>query len=91
MLEQIDISRMVDIDILMQIWKNRVKQIDFELKWLSRVGSEVRPTKGDGRRALEGMNLRRALKKTDLDGGGTRLEWKEKRNESNSGGVGELE
>ncbi|GFX68169.1 uncharacterized protein TNCV_4439921 [Trichonephila clavipes] len=45
-LEQTDVSRMVNIDILMQIWKNRVKQIDFVLKWLSRVGSEVRPTKG---------------------------------------------
>ncbi|GFV02068.1 uncharacterized protein TNCV_3479951 [Trichonephila clavipes] len=47
-LEQIDVSRMVDVDILMQIWKDRVKQIDFVLKWLSRVGSEVRPTKGEG-------------------------------------------
>ncbi|GFT22864.1 hypothetical protein TNCV_1856921 [Trichonephila clavipes] len=37
---------MVDIDILMEIWKNRVKKIDFVLKWLSRVGSEVVPTKG---------------------------------------------
>ncbi|GFT60566.1 hypothetical protein TNCV_1966571 [Trichonephila clavipes] len=39
---------MVDIDILIQIWKNRVKKIDFVLKWLSRVGSEVGPTKGEG-------------------------------------------
>ncbi|GFX24725.1 RNA-directed DNA polymerase from mobile element jockey [Trichonephila clavipes] len=39
---------MVDIDILMEIWKNRVKKIDFVLKWLSRVGSEVGPTKGSG-------------------------------------------
>ncbi|PRD20674.1 UNVERIFIED_CONTAM: hypothetical protein NCL1_53909 [Trichonephila clavipes] len=46
-LEQIDVSRIVDIDILMQIWKNRVEQIDLVLKWLSRVGSEVRPTKGE--------------------------------------------
>ncbi|GFT37670.1 uncharacterized protein TNCV_3651291 [Trichonephila clavipes] len=46
LLEQIDVSQMVDIDILMQIWKNRVKKIDFVLKWLSRVGSEVGPTKG---------------------------------------------
>ncbi|GFS79761.1 uncharacterized protein TNCV_4895051 [Trichonephila clavipes] len=45
LLEQIDVSRMVAIDILIQIWKNRVKKIDFELKWLSRVGSEVGPTK----------------------------------------------
>ncbi|GFY15766.1 hypothetical protein TNCV_1284111 [Trichonephila clavipes] len=37
---------MVDIDILMEIWKNRVKKRDFVLKWLSRVGSEVGPTKG---------------------------------------------
>ncbi|GFX91450.1 hypothetical protein TNCV_3545331 [Trichonephila clavipes] len=37
---------MVDIDILIQIWKNRVKKMDFVLKWLSRVGSEVGPTKG---------------------------------------------
>ncbi|GFV40626.1 hypothetical protein TNCV_2117021 [Trichonephila clavipes] len=36
---------MVDIDILMEIWKT-VKKIDFVLKWLSRVGSEVGPTKG---------------------------------------------
>ncbi|GFX11466.1 uncharacterized protein TNCV_1821491 [Trichonephila clavipes] len=46
-LEQIDVSRMVDIDILMQIWKNQVKQIDFVLKWLSRDGSEVRPPKDE--------------------------------------------
>ncbi|GFS56607.1 uncharacterized protein TNCV_1852761 [Trichonephila clavipes] len=45
LLEQIDVSRMVDIDILMEIWKNRVKKIDFVLKWLSRVGSEVDPIK----------------------------------------------
>ncbi|GFW01814.1 uncharacterized protein TNCV_60661 [Trichonephila clavipes] len=38
--------RMVDIDILMETWKNRVKKIDFVLKWSSRVGSEVGPTKG---------------------------------------------
>ncbi|GFY35659.1 uncharacterized protein TNCV_2619501 [Trichonephila clavipes] len=43
--QQIDVSRMVDTDILIQIWKNRVKKIDFVLKWLSRVGSEVGPTK----------------------------------------------
>ncbi|GFX32297.1 hypothetical protein TNCV_1324981 [Trichonephila clavipes] len=46
LLEQIGVSRMVDIDILIQIWKNRVKKIDFVLKWLSRVVSEVGPTKG---------------------------------------------
>ncbi|GFU81660.1 uncharacterized protein TNCV_2944211 [Trichonephila clavipes] len=45
-LEPIEVPRMVDIDILMEIWKNRVKKIDFVLKWLSRVGSEVEPTKG---------------------------------------------
>ncbi|GFW15209.1 uncharacterized protein TNCV_173541 [Trichonephila clavipes] len=45
LLEQIDVSRMVDTDILIQIWKNRVKKIGFVLKWLSRVGSEVGPTK----------------------------------------------
>ncbi|GFU81158.1 hypothetical protein TNCV_1118101 [Trichonephila clavipes] len=44
-LEQIDVSRMVDIDILMQIWKNRERQIDFVLKWLNRVGLEVSPTR----------------------------------------------
>ncbi|GFU67330.1 hypothetical protein TNCV_2372221 [Trichonephila clavipes] len=44
-LEQLAVSRMVDIHILMQIWKNRVKQIDFVLKWLNRVGSEVILTK----------------------------------------------
>ncbi|GFV98755.1 uncharacterized protein TNCV_1454411 [Trichonephila clavipes] len=46
LLEQIDVLRMVDIDILIQIWKNGVKKIDFVLKWVSRVGSEVGPTKG---------------------------------------------
>ncbi|GFU83319.1 hypothetical protein TNCV_3739301 [Trichonephila clavipes] len=46
---------------------------------------------GDVRRALEGENLRRALKKRDLDGGEPRLEWKEKRDERKAGGVGELE
>ncbi|GFT77185.1 hypothetical protein TNCV_1984721 [Trichonephila clavipes] len=46
LLEQIGVSRMVDIDSLIQIWKNRVKKIDFVLKWLSRGGSEVGPTKG---------------------------------------------
>ncbi|GFX77299.1 hypothetical protein TNCV_5064271 [Trichonephila clavipes] len=35
---------MVDTDILIQIWKNRVKKM--VLKWLSRVGLEVGPTKG---------------------------------------------
>ncbi|GFW78391.1 uncharacterized protein TNCV_1379371 [Trichonephila clavipes] len=47
LLEPIEVPRMVDIDILMEVWKNRVKKIDFVLKWLSRVGSEVGPTKGD--------------------------------------------
>ncbi|GFX88748.1 hypothetical protein TNCV_1557931 [Trichonephila clavipes] len=46
LLEHIGVSRMVDIDILIQIWKNRVKKIEFVLKWLSRVGLEVGPTKG---------------------------------------------
>ncbi|GFT36262.1 hypothetical protein TNCV_3464421 [Trichonephila clavipes] len=45
LLEQTGVSRMVDIDILIQIWKNHVKKIDFVLKWLSRVGSEIGPTK----------------------------------------------
>ncbi|GFT40860.1 hypothetical protein TNCV_2826281, partial [Trichonephila clavipes] len=34
---------------------------------------------GDERRALVGENLGRALKKRDLDGGGPRLGWKERR------------
>ncbi|GFX91045.1 hypothetical protein TNCV_5106751 [Trichonephila clavipes] len=34
LLEQIDVSRMVDINIRMQTWKKRVKKIDFMLKWL---------------------------------------------------------
>ncbi|GFW59542.1 hypothetical protein TNCV_3221941 [Trichonephila clavipes] len=34
MLEQFVVSRIVDIDILMQIWKNRVKQINFVLEWV---------------------------------------------------------
>ncbi|GFU28738.1 hypothetical protein TNCV_469071 [Trichonephila clavipes] len=51
---------MVDTDILIRIWKNRVKKIDFVLKWLSRVGSEVGLTKvlceGDTRnRWLDGQ------------------------------------
>ncbi|GFW56273.1 uncharacterized protein TNCV_1877931 [Trichonephila clavipes] len=52
LLEQIDVSRMVDIDILIQIWKNRVKKIDFVLEWLSRVGSEVGPTKGEKKKKV---------------------------------------
>ncbi|GFX34098.1 hypothetical protein TNCV_1698461 [Trichonephila clavipes] len=31
----------------MQIWKNRANKIDFVLKWLNRVGSEVGLTKGE--------------------------------------------
>ncbi|GFT69438.1 retrovirus-related Pol polyprotein from transposon opus [Trichonephila clavipes] len=45
MLEQFVVSRIVDIDILMQIWKNRVKQINFVLEWVRWVGSEIIPTK----------------------------------------------
>ncbi|GFU56881.1 retrovirus-related Pol polyprotein from transposon opus [Trichonephila clavipes] len=43
MLEQFVISRIVDIDLLMQIWKNRVKRINFVLGWL---GSEIILAKG---------------------------------------------
>ncbi|GFY32086.1 retrovirus-related Pol polyprotein from transposon opus [Trichonephila clavipes] len=43
MLEQFVVSRIVDIDILMQIWKNRVKQINFVLEWVRWVGSEIIP------------------------------------------------
>ncbi|GFY22907.1 retrovirus-related Pol polyprotein from transposon opus [Trichonephila clavipes] len=46
MLEQFVVSRIVDIDILMQIWKNRVKQINFVLQWVRCVGSEIIPAKG---------------------------------------------
>ncbi|GFV96668.1 retrovirus-related Pol polyprotein from transposon opus [Trichonephila clavipes] len=46
MLEQFVISRIVDIDLLMQIWKNRVKQINFVLEWVRWVGSEIIPAKG---------------------------------------------
>ncbi|GFW57665.1 retrovirus-related Pol polyprotein from transposon opus [Trichonephila clavipes] len=46
MLEQFVISRIVDIDLLMQIWKNRVKQINFVLEWARWVGSEIIPAKG---------------------------------------------
>ncbi|GFT16208.1 retrovirus-related Pol polyprotein from transposon opus [Trichonephila clavipes] len=46
MLEQFVVSRIVDIDILMQIWKNRVKQINFVLEWVRWVGSEIIPTEG---------------------------------------------
>ncbi|GFX69735.1 hypothetical protein TNCV_1771031 [Trichonephila clavipes] len=44
-----------------------------------------------GRRALDGDNLRRALKKRDLDGGGPRLGWEKKGETLNAGGVGGLE
>ncbi|GFT89856.1 retrovirus-related Pol polyprotein from transposon opus [Trichonephila clavipes] len=43
MLEQFVISRIVDIDLLMQIWKNRVKRNNFVLGW---VGSEIILAKG---------------------------------------------
>ncbi|GFV85038.1 retrovirus-related Pol polyprotein from transposon opus [Trichonephila clavipes] len=43
MLEHFVISRIVDIDLLMQIWKNRVKRINFVLGW---VGSEIILSKG---------------------------------------------
>ncbi|GFX51588.1 retrovirus-related Pol polyprotein from transposon opus [Trichonephila clavipes] len=46
MLEQFVVSRIVDIDILMQIWKNRVKQINFVLEWVRWVESEIIPAKG---------------------------------------------
>ncbi|GFW54031.1 retrovirus-related Pol polyprotein from transposon opus [Trichonephila clavipes] len=46
MLEQFVVSRIVDIDILMQIWKNRVKQINFVLEWVRWVVSEIIPAKG---------------------------------------------
>ncbi|GFV79926.1 retrovirus-related Pol polyprotein from transposon opus [Trichonephila clavipes] len=46
MLEQFVVSRIVDIDIVMQIWKNRVKQINFVLEWVRWVGSEIIPAKG---------------------------------------------
>ncbi|GFY29080.1 retrovirus-related Pol polyprotein from transposon opus [Trichonephila clavipes] len=46
MLEQFVVSRIVDIDILMQIWKNRVKQINLVLEWVRWVGSEIIPAKG---------------------------------------------
>ncbi|GFY12978.1 uncharacterized protein TNCV_665441 [Trichonephila clavipes] len=46
MLEQFVVFRIVDIDILVQIWKNRVKQINFVLKWVRWVGSEIIPAKG---------------------------------------------
>ncbi|GFU24797.1 retrovirus-related Pol polyprotein from transposon opus [Trichonephila clavipes] len=42
-LEQFVISRIVDIDLLMQIWKNRVKRINFVLEW---VGSKIILAKG---------------------------------------------
>ncbi|GFT31604.1 retrovirus-related Pol polyprotein from transposon opus [Trichonephila clavipes] len=46
MLEQFVVSRIVDIDILMQIWKNRVKQIIFVLEWVRWVASEIITAKG---------------------------------------------
>ncbi|GFX56266.1 hypothetical protein TNCV_2242001 [Trichonephila clavipes] len=41
MLEQFVVSRIVDIDILMQIWKNRAKQINFVLEWENKVPESV--------------------------------------------------
>ncbi|GFT09854.1 retrovirus-related Pol polyprotein from transposon opus [Trichonephila clavipes] len=46
MLEQFVVSRIDDIDILMQIWKNHVKQINFVLEWVRWVGLEIIPAKG---------------------------------------------
>ncbi|GFS72607.1 retrovirus-related Pol polyprotein from transposon opus [Trichonephila clavipes] len=46
MLEKFVVSRIVDIDILMQIWKNRVKQSNCVLEWVRWVGSEIIPAKG---------------------------------------------
>ncbi|GFU03349.1 retrovirus-related Pol polyprotein from transposon opus [Trichonephila clavipes] len=46
MLKQFVVSRIVDIDILMQIWKSRVKQINFVLEWVRWVGSEIISAKG---------------------------------------------
>ncbi|GFW54790.1 retrovirus-related Pol polyprotein from transposon opus [Trichonephila clavipes] len=45
-LKQFVVSRMVDTDILMQILKNRVKQINFVSEWVRWVGSEIIPAKG---------------------------------------------
>ncbi|GFX22856.1 retrovirus-related Pol polyprotein from transposon opus [Trichonephila clavipes] len=45
MLEHFVVSRIVDIDILMQVWKNSVKQINFVLEWVRWVGSEIIPAK----------------------------------------------
>ncbi|GFT38052.1 retrovirus-related Pol polyprotein from transposon opus [Trichonephila clavipes] len=43
MLEQFVVSQIIDIDILMQIWKNRVKQINVVLEWVRWFGSEIIP------------------------------------------------
>ncbi|GFW78078.1 uncharacterized protein TNCV_135481 [Trichonephila clavipes] len=90
LLEQIKVSRMVDTDILIQIWKNRVKKIDFVLKWLSRVGSEVGPTKGekgeDGRergereeekRTERGDGKRKGRRRKERVGDGKRVKERE--------------
>ncbi|GFX68726.1 hypothetical protein TNCV_3479341 [Trichonephila clavipes] len=45
MLEQFVVSRIVDIDILMQ-FENLVKQINFVLEWVRWVGSEIIPAEG---------------------------------------------
>ncbi|GFU83396.1 uncharacterized protein TNCV_1139051 [Trichonephila clavipes] len=92
LLEQIDVSRMVDTDILIQIWKNRVKKIDFVLKWLSRVGSEVGPTKGEKKRSEKrtkksgenGRKEKEGWRREEREGRSPGLEWKKT---MNAGGV----
>ncbi|GFS87971.1 retrovirus-related Pol polyprotein from transposon opus [Trichonephila clavipes] len=59
MLEQFVVSRIVYIDILMQIWKNRVKQINFVLEWVRCVGSEIIPAEGKLERKPKGRPTKR--------------------------------
>ncbi|GFW22628.1 uncharacterized protein TNCV_2764401 [Trichonephila clavipes] len=84
--QPIEVPRMVDIDILMEIWKNRVKKIDFVLKWLSRVGSEVGPTKGDERRPEKEKKRRRPEKEKKKRGGDPKGEVEEKSSEKTRAG-----
>ncbi|GFT62855.1 hypothetical protein TNCV_1606811 [Trichonephila clavipes] len=80
---------MLDIDILMHVWRNRVKQIDFVLKWLSRFWLHnvniLNSLHEIMRRREEPCPGSRELKRRALGGesmrralkkGGPRMEWK---------------
>ncbi|GFV18796.1 retrovirus-related Pol polyprotein from transposon opus [Trichonephila clavipes] len=73
MLEQFVVSRIVDIDILMQIWKNRVKQINFVLEWVGRVRNYcLHLATGRTRDDIEKRILQRQRRKEKGRNGGER-------------------